>query len=84
MKCAICGNIIDKEHLFTDLKSHKENCPIYIDTKGVVNIILPHDYSRCLETDKDCFACYEKIRQTFNDISLDITHKPYCLYGEKR
>jgi hypothetical protein len=35
----MCGNIIDKEHPFTDPKSHKPECPIYVDTETVAKVI---------------------------------------------
>lgn len=40
MKCAMCGNTIDKKHPFTNPKSHKRRCPIYVDTKTVANVII--------------------------------------------
>ena len=41
--CAVCGNTIDKEHPFTDPKSHKEDCKMYVGDRQLAEIIKGKD-----------------------------------------
>ena len=39
MKCAICDSEITKRRPFTDPRSHKPTCPIYLDGDEVAQVI---------------------------------------------
>lgn len=43
MYCALCGNTIDKDHPFTDPKSHKPDCKMYAGNRQLVEVIKGKD-----------------------------------------